>query len=102
MNATISISVLHDCVDEGAGTLIEVPSLDNQLWERSFMVLEEELSEARCALFGGWVVDASLVESLGETLSRPDFYLSARDALDIFSTSISLLRSASRVRSTRS
>ena len=48
------------------------------------MVLEEELSEARCALFGAWVVDASLVESLGKTLGRPDFYLSARDCLDVF------------------
>ena len=60
VNATISISVLHDCVDEGAGTLIEVPSLDNQLWERSFMVLEEELDEAMCAIICPWVVYAEL------------------------------------------
>ena len=84
MNATVSVSVLHDCVDECAGTLIEIPSLDNQLWETGFMVLEEELSEARCALFGAWIIDADLVESLGETLSRPDFYLHPRDALDVF------------------
>ena len=48
--STISVTVLHDCIDEGAGCLIQVPSLGDELREGMLMLLEEEFSEARCRI----------------------------------------------------
>jgi hypothetical protein len=52
--STISVTVLHDCVDESAGCLVQVPSLGDELREWMLMLLEEEFSERRCALFSAW------------------------------------------------
>jgi hypothetical protein len=50
--SAVSVAVLHDGVDEGAGCLVQIPRLDDELREGMIVFLEEELSEARCAFFG--------------------------------------------------
>ena len=81
--STISVTVLHDCIDESAGCLIQVPSLGDELREGMLMLLEEEFSEARCALFSAWVVDSDFIERFGERLCSPDFDITPADALDL-------------------
>jgi hypothetical protein len=84
MNSTVSVTVLCDCVEESAGCLIQVPSLDNELRERVVVLLEEELCEARCALFGLWILEPDFIERFDEGLSRPDFNVTPRNLLNLF------------------
>ena len=84
MYTAISVAVFHDGIDEGAGGLVKVPRLGDELREGMLVFLEKEFSEARCALFSCWVMDADFIERFSERLRSPDFNISARDALDLF------------------
>ena len=81
--STISVAVLHDCIDEGAGCLVQVPSLGDELREWMLMLLEEEFGERRCALFSAWIVDSDFIERFSERLCSPDFDIRAADALNL-------------------
>ena len=83
MYTAISVAVFHDGIDEGAGGLIQVPHLSDELREGMLVFLEEEFSEARCALFSCWVMDSDFIERFSERLSSPDFNITAADALDL-------------------
>jgi hypothetical protein len=84
MNSTVSVAVFHDGVEESAGCLVQVPSLNDELRERVLVLLEEKLSEARCALFGLWVLEPDFIERFDERLSRPDFNVTPRNLLNLF------------------
>ena len=83
MNSAIAATVSHNGVDKSSGGLIQIPSLDNEFGDGMLVVLEECLSEARCAFLSLWVVDTEIVEGLCERLSSPDFYARACDPLKL-------------------
>ena len=83
MYSAISVAVFHDSVDEGAGCLVQIPSLSDELGEGMLMLLQKEFSKARCAFFCTWILDADFVERFRERLSSPDFYITPRNALDL-------------------
>jgi hypothetical protein len=84
MYTAITVAVFHDGVDEGAGCLVKIPRLNDELREGVLVFLEEELREAGCALFGLWIMDADFIERFGKRLGSPDFNVTANHALNLF------------------
>ena len=88
MDAAILVRVFHNRINESTRSLVQVPRLQDELGERMVCLLEEALSERRCAFLSLWIADPCLIKSLGERLCRPDFYITPRHAFDLFQDSL--------------
>ena len=87
MDAAICVRVTHDCVDESPASLVQVPSVEDELREWCLMLLKKEFRERRTAIFGLWECDIALVKSFRDRLRCPNLYIHPGHFLDFFQDS---------------